>query len=345
MFRTGSVVKSRSKPTLTPSLHNVTADVRRLMPSFSAAPPSFLSEGRCFCSTHFLGVLLLAAGVFPQIAALAAENTNQAALAYPPPALNLEISTRSQAFVTRFFEEVTSSDSTLFDRFTGPSPKLDWTRRRETLGYGVLERWNSAGASMFGSIGMDSFRTVAIELLPLDRWADFWQGHLLNFIANSIGRPEEQHIELISSSYSAVRTSWESGNLGTGLTWGVRPWGTTPYLYFLAQAGHLDGRSLVTLEGRAQYTVLGSTKLEGRLTFQLPASFRLAAGTSIDPSCIGSHAADATPHIAVTLERAIRTAGTVPDGVFFIGFRSRVSGNSSNPHQENLLIAGLSKRW
>jgi hypothetical protein len=180
-----------------------------------------------------------------------------------------------------------------------------------------------------------------MDLLPLDHWADFWQGHILNFIANAIGNPEEQHIGLMSSSYSAVRSSWEVANEGAGLTWGLRPWGSSPYLYFLAQAGHLDGRSLVTLEGRAQYTVLGSTKLEGRLTFQLPASFRLAAGTSIDPSCIGSHVADAYPHIAVTLERALRAS----HGVFFLGFRSGVRDNSSNPRTENLFIAGLSKSW
>lgn len=322
-------MNSRSTRDLSLSLQRVGADARRLITVGIARVSCFL----------LLGIVLLPS------AASAVDQTNQAALAFPPPFINLEISTRSDAFVTRFFEEVTSSDSYVFDRFTGPSPRLDWARRREKLGYGIFDRWNSAGASLFGSIGSDSFRTVAMDLLPLDRWADFWQGHLLNFIANSFGNPEEQHIELVSSSYSAVRTSWESANEGTGLRWGLRPWGTSPYLYFLAQAGHMDSRSLVTLEGRAQYTVLGSTKLEGRLTFQLPASFRLAAGTSVDPSCIGSHAPDATPHIAVTLERAIRTAGAIPDGVFFIGFRSAVSGNSSNPHQENILVAGLSRRW
>jgi hypothetical protein len=107
----------------------------------------------------------------------------------------------------------------------------------------------------------------------------------------------------------------------------------------------LDGRSLITLEGRAQYTVLGSTKLEGRLTFQLPASFRLAAGTSIDPCCIGSHVTDAYPHIAVTLERAMNGHGLGSEGVFFLGFRSAVTTISSTPHRENSLIAGLSRRW
>jgi hypothetical protein len=292
-----------------------------------------------------LGVLFLSAAIFLPTAASAVGETNQAGLAYPPPLVDFEIPTRSQSFVTRFFEEVTSSDGTLFDRFTGPSPRLDWTRQGERLGYGVLNRWNSAGANMFGSIATDSLRTVASDLLPLDRWADFWQGHLLNFIARSIGNPEEQHIELMSSSYSAVRSSWESANERTGLTWGLRPWGTSPYLYFLAQAGHLDGRSLITLEGRAQYTVLGSTKLEGRLTFQLPASFRLAAGTSIDPCCIGSHVTDAYPHIAVTLERAMNGHGLGSEGVFFLGFRSAVTTISSTPHRENSLIAGLSRRW
>jgi hypothetical protein len=247
----------------------------------------------------------------------------------------------------RFFQEVTSSSSdfTVFDRFSGPAPELDWTRKQQRYGYELFDRWNTSGAHMISSIASDSFRSAAMDLLPLDHWADFWQGHLLNFIANSIGNPEEQHIGLMSSSYSAVRSSWESESEGAGLRWGIRPWGTTPYLYFIAQGGHLDGRSLVTFEGRAQYTVLGSTKLEGRLTLQLPASFRLAAGTSLDPSGIGSHSPDATPRVAVTLERAINRSGGIPDGVFFLGFRSAVRGNSSNPLPENLFVAGLSRRW
>jgi hypothetical protein len=240
---------------------------------------------------------------------------------------------------------MTSSDSRVFDRFTGPAPKLDWILQRERYGYSVLDRWNSAGANMFTSIGADSLRTAAMDLLPLDRWADFWQAHLLNFIVGAIGNSEERHIDLMSSSYSAVRYSWESANEGTALNWGVRPWGTSPYLYFIAQGGHLDGRSLITLEGRAQYTVLGSTKLEGRLTFQLPASFRLAAGTSIDPSCIGAHNPNSIPHIALTLERTIRRTGAIPDGVFFLGFRSGGAGNCSNLHTENRFVAGLSKNW
>jgi hypothetical protein len=280
------------------------------------------------------------------ISASSIDDTNQASLAIPPPVVDLQIPPApSDRFIRRIFEEVTTSDSTVFDRFTGPAPKLDWTRKQGRFGYDIWDRWNSAGASMFTSIGADSLRSAAIDLLPLDRWADFWQGHLLNFVAGAIGNPEEQHIGLMSSSYSAVRSSWESANEGTRLNWGVRPWGTSPYLYIIAQGGHLDGRPLVTLEGRAQYTLLGSTKLEGRLTFQLPASFRLAAGTSIDPCCIGSHAPGAFPRVAVTLERAIRRAGTIPDGVFFLGFRSGTRGNSSTLHTENVFIAGLSKNW
>lgn len=290
----------------------------------------------------FLFVLCVA---LVPISASAINETNTAGLAYPPPTVNLDVPTRSDTFAGRFFEEVTSSDSTVFDRFTGPSARLDWGRRQDRYGYDLWDRWNSGGANMFGSIATDSFRTVALEFLPVDRWAHFWQGRLLGFIAGAIGNPQEQHIELLSSSYSAVRASWESANEGAGITWGVRPWGTSPYLYFLAQAGHLDGSSLVTLEGRAQYTVLGSTKLAGRLTFQLPAQFRLAGGTSIDPSAIGSHVANAFPHIAVTLERAIRSDSRVLDGVFFIGFRSGAIGNSSSLRQENLFIAGLSKQW
>ena len=44
-------------------------------------------------------------------------------------------------------------------------------------------------------------------------------------------------------------------------------------VYLLAHAGRWDGRPLITFEGRAGYTLMGSTHIEGRLTLPLPASF------------------------------------------------------------------------
>ena len=198
---------------------------------------------------------------------------------------------------------------------------------------------------MFATIGLDSLRTAAIAVLPVDWWEEYWERKLANFIVGSIGNPQEEHIEIRSLSYSAVRSSWERANENAGIQWGVRPWRTSPYLYFLAHAGRLDGRRLITFEGRAGYTLFGSaTRIEGRLTLQLPASFRIAGSGSFDPGRIGSGDPGAT-HFAVTLERVIGSGGPNPEGVFYVGFRSGVNGNSSNPRQENLIVAGLSRRW
>jgi len=117
----------------------------------------------------------------------------------------------------------------------------------------------------------------------------------------------------------------------------------TPYLYVLAHAGHFNGQPLITFEGRAAYTLLGSARLEGRITLPLPGKFRIAGGVSVDPMRIGSDR-DAT-QVAVTLERVIRARGSSPDALFYVGFRSGLDRSQAAPRHESLMVVGLSKRW
>jgi len=275
--------------------------------------------------------------------AASTDRTNQVVISYPPPFLTLEPAERSDVLNERFFQEVMTSDSIVFDRFSGPSSRLDWERRQNRLGYASLDTFNSDGAKMFATMGLGSLRTAAIEVL-FDRWQDYWLGGLTDFIAGTIGNPQEEHIQVASISYSAVRSSWERENANGGIQWGLRPWRTSPYFYLLAHAGRWDGQPLITLEGRAGYTFLGSTHIEGRVSLPLPASFRIAAGGSFDPGRMGSRDAG-TAHLGVTLERVVRSRSLWPDGVFYVGFRSTVDGASSNGRNENLVVAGLSRAW
>lgn len=280
------------------------------------------------------------------IGAATTGKTNETAISYVAPSITFEPAGRSEIFADRFFEEISASDSIVFDRFTGPASQLAWARKENDSGYASLNRFNVAGARMFGTIAFDSLRTAAVEALPLDLWQDHWQGWFSDFIAGTIGHPEEEHVEMTSISYSAVRSSWESMNKDTGIQWGLRPWRTSPYVYFLAHAGRLNGRSLLTFEGRAGYTMFGSSKIEGRLTLQLPASFHLAGGMSVDPARVGSRDPGAT-QIGVTLERVVRFGGINPDAVFYLGFRSGGTRglSSSSMRREDLIVAGISKRW
>src|SRR6185436_21109578 len=99
--------------------------------------------------------------------------------------------------------------------------------------------------------------------------------------------------------------------------------------YLLAHGGRFDGRPLITFEGRAGYTLLRSTHLEGRLTLQLPASLRIACGASMDPDLMKSSQGGAS-RVGVTLERAVPSGSNLPIGMQFVGFRSGVSGTGSN---------------
>ena len=275
--------------------------------------------------------------------AATAFNTNDAAISYVAPFITQERTEPSDVFMDRFFQEAVAANSILYDRLSGPASELGWTRRQNTLGYGILDRYNSEGLRMFTTIGVDSLRTAAIEVLPLNLWQDHWQGWLANLITGTLGNPEEEHVQMTSVSYSAVRSSWENANERGSIQWGFRPWRTSPYVYFLAHAGRLNGHPLVTFEGRAGYSLFGSTLMEARLSFQLPESFTIAGGVSVDPAKMSAHNPAAT-HIAITLERAIRPRGFNPDAVFFLGFRSGV-GEFSSSHPENLIVGGLSKRW
>lgn len=275
---------------------------------------------------------------------LAAQEEERAALSTVPPPVSLDYDEPSQVFIQRFLEEVTGSDSLVFDRYTGPSPRLGRTRSENRLGYVSIERANSSGASLFAAIGMDSLRRASLAVLPLEFWQEHWQGWLADLIAGTVGNPEEERVRFNSVDYSATRSSWESATRNRAFTWGLRPWRTNPYIYFLIRAGHLQGQPLLTFEARAGYTLLGTTRLEGRLTLPLPASFRISAGTSVDPSRLGLPDSS-MPRVAVTLERVLRVRDGAPLSVFYIGFRSAIYRSSSSARQESLLVAGLSRSW
>ena len=276
---------------------------------------------------------------------LQAATTNQITISYDGRSIGIESSEESNGFTERFFKEVMSNDSMVFDRFTGPSSRLAWERKQNMLGYGNLSRFDLEGAGMFATIALDSLRIAALESLPFELWQDYWQGRLASFVAGTIGNPQEEHIDVTSVSYSAVRSTWERETEKAGIQWGYRPWRTSPYVYFLAHAGHLDGRSLITLEGRAGYKVMGSSQLAGRLTLQLPASFRIAAAGAMDPARAGIQDPSAR-HLSVTLEWAVPSrGGSNPDATCYVGFRSGANHSFANVRQENLLVAGISKSW
>jgi len=149
---------------------------------------------------------------------------------------------------------------------------------------------------------------------------------------------------MTSISYSAVRSSWERVSERGGIQWGVRPWQTTPYIYFLAHAGRLAGSPLFTFEGRGGYSMFGATRVEGRVTLQLPASFQLAGGAAIDPLRMASHQSGGN-HFGVTLERVLRSGNFIPDSVFFIGFRSGRNDALFDHRIDNRVLAGFSKHW
>ena len=261
-----------------------------------------------------------------------------------PPSVSLEYNEPSQVFIRRFLEEVIASDSLVFDRYTGPASRLARARSENRLGYSSFDRESSSGASLFAAIGMDSLRSASLAVLPLEFWQGHWQGWLADVLAGTVGNPEEERVRLNSIDYSATRASWENSSQNSGFTWGLRPWRTNPYAYVLIRAGHFQGQPLITFEARAGYTLLGTTRLEGRLTLPLPASFRIAAGTSVDPSRLGM-ADSSIPRVGVTLERVLRIRDGAPLSVFYIGFRSAINRTTSSPRQETLLVAGLSRSW
>src|SRR5260221_4953217 len=117
-----------------------------------------------------------------------AATTNQVGLSYEGRSIGIEASEESNGFTERFFKEVMSNDTMVFDRFTGPSPRLVWERRQNMLGYGNLNRFNLDGAGMFATIALDSMRIAAMEALPFELWQDYCPGRLGGFIAGTVGK-------------------------------------------------------------------------------------------------------------------------------------------------------------
>jgi hypothetical protein len=292
-------------------------------------------------SRRILMFLFMSMAAAPVIAANEGQ-TNRADLYYASPYLEFPVTTESDTTLQKLFREITDSDDMVFDRLSTAGARLDWLRQQDEFGYRSLQNLNSEGARLFGRIGLDSLREVVAGALPLEMWQDQWEGWFGNFLAGTIGNPEEEHLRYTSVSYSAVRTTWERGNDDAGIQWGIRPWRTSPYVYVLAKAGHYEGRSLIMAEGRAGYTMLGSSKVEGRLTLALPANFQIAAGASFDPARVNS--GDAT-HFAAMLERIIGSQSLQQTTLFFVGFRSGYRYGSDNQRGENAFIVGFSRGW
>jgi hypothetical protein len=246
--------------------------------------------------------------------------------------------------VDRFSRELTTSDRLVFDRFSGPAARLACIRAEDISGYDAHEHINGRGANMLGTIGMDSLRIAAVEALPLDTWEDNWLHWLGHLITGSIGNPEEEHAGLTRGSYSAVRSSWESQSKETRVQWGIRPWRTYPYVYILARAGRIEGLPLLTLEGRAGYRFFDAPRVEARLTTQLPASFRIAAGAAFDPTRVGENEYGRAEY-AVTLEKVLGPHSPYSDAILFLGFRSGVNTAYSTPRRESVVLAGISTGW
>ena len=246
--------------------------------------------------------------------------------------------------IYRFSNQVMDSDRTVFDRISGPTAQLGKIRGENRFGGAFYDKLNRDGVGLFSTIGVDSLRIAAVDALPLDMWQNTslrWLGKLVNGV---IGNPEEQHARLTSPSYSAVRSSWENLAGDTGVQWGVRPWNTYPYVYVLAHAGRTDGKPLLTMAGRAGYRFFDAPRIEGRVTFRLPASFRIAGGVGFDPSHAAQQQRGGTEY-AITLEKVLRPNSRYDDSVFFVGCRSGIHTSLGSSRRETVALAGLATGW
>lgn len=228
----------------------------------------------------------------------------------------------------------------VFDRLVNPATRLSWEREQSGFRYDSLQRLNSRGARMFAALGLDSLRTAALEALPLEAWG----GWLTELVVGTLGNAEEERVHLTSISYSAVRSSWEQDANSTGVSWGFRPWRTSPYVYVQGRAGHMDGHPLISIETRAGYTLLGESQIEGRLALQLPCAFRIAGAGAFDPGKMNGHDRAGT-RFSFTLERVLGFSGVRPDAVFFLGFRSSMIERPIRSRAANVIVAGLFTTW
>jgi hypothetical protein len=300
-----------------------------------------ITRAACAIAQTVLLILLCCWGAIP-VQAADAPTTTQAELIYLGPFPLTENPSRMQLLKETFLTQVLTSDDVAFDRFFSPASTMGFARSRDLFGYESLERFNAVGASMFAKIGLDSMRSAVIEALPLESWQDHWLGGLGDFINGTLGNPEEEHIQLSSLSYSAVRASWETDKRNA-IQWGLRPWSNNPYVYFLIQAGHFESKPLLTLESRAGYTLFGASKLETRLAVQLPASFRLAGSASAYPTRLNSGEPGAS-NFGLTLERFFGTR-MKPDSLFYIGFHSGIRAGAVSSRHENFIAMGFMKYW
>jgi hypothetical protein len=219
----------------------------------------------------------------------------------------------ADAFWDRFtlaFEE--SATENFADRLH-PLGSLSWSVRMQEGEAGFFQEQSSRSARKALSRSFtQSLREAGVEL-PLMTWLKERQGHLAEFLRNSVGNVAEESVAPNELSYHVVERSWWARlSESSGLSYGIRPFRTAPYAY--AGVGFKDGDSLLLL-ANLRYVLRNFAEHK----FELALSVPLTHGLSVDLGLgykFDRH--DAEGHLAFKLFKKLDNGG-----ILYLGMELR----------------------
>jgi hypothetical protein len=271
---------------------------------------------------------------FSLVALAADENqTNEMAVMYPPPTLELEDTSTSADWQGRFRHELLLNQNVLFDRL-GPPSGLELTWEMQSRRYGIHEDIAARAQGAFERVLQNSAQETALAIFPVAEWLEIlplekWQTFAERLLQGSFGNTAEQEVGDLPLTYSVSESWWRHAGKDGTFRYGIRP-RTSPYLYAASEIGHFDNRPLLSLEARARYLPFNRFQTSLAVTAPLPYAFELSFSALCEPT-----RASQTTATAVRLQRVLGTG--VSACAIFLGV--------SRSAAETGVVLGFSRPW
>ena len=173
-------------------------------------------------------------------------------------------------------------DAMFADRFH-PFNTMNWSVELADGNSGHLrERSANSARNALSKSVVYGVREAAVDL-PFMLWLKERQGLLADFLRNSVDSTEEEEVAPLDVSYRSIERSWWQRLSDNGhVSYGIRPFRTSPYT-FLSLALKDDDHLFLLGHVRYHYRNLSDHRFEVALSVPLTRGLAIDVGTSYEP--------------------------------------------------------------
>ena len=218
----------------------------------------------------------------------------QEAWAYEPtPEEFAAFAPTQKTLLSIYSEQLEKRSSSVFYDRLGPPSMLNWANVYVYGHYETHQLYINAGEGSMEKSLLYSFRETFTHLDMFGRIRDQSE-HMNTLIVGTIGNTAESQTDPLSANPTAARDSfWHQMKVDGNFQYGFRPFDGDPYVYLSSKIGRWHNDAIAYTLLRCHYDPMHfKPRIDGLITVNTPFLSQFSAGTSFDPTIVGSSTSD-----------------------------------------------------